>query len=170
MIYDLLEDLAINNGGLIIGGIALLVSVVSAFYSHRMGGFSNRSGLIKDQFNAFDELTRIRLENWHLNHLFELEPNYEMVSRQVGRAVGELGESDRQRMLLQERAVALAIFQAFEQNLYQIGQAKEHRDSHAEAFLSEVCDYFTGRLLRNPRLLFYWAEDGGKSTTQKTGE
>lgn len=39
--------------------------------------------------------------------------------------------------------------------------AKQSGGRGRERFLQEVLDYLTGRLLRNPRLLYLWSKSGG---------
>lgn len=71
-------------------------------------------------------------------------------------SIRNLSDADRTALMLRERALALYIFDVYEHNLYQWRHAMEIGDHERARFFGEVLDYLTGRLLRNPRLLYYW--------------
>ena len=54
------------------------------------------------------------------------------------------------------------LFNEFEQSFYQINRARSLFDTRSRKFYGEVLDFFTHSLLRNPRLLYYWSQDGGQ--------
>lgn len=112
---------------------------------------------VQKSYQTYFELGRIQLEHWQLSHLLALPDRYAHVVGTV-RAATRTASTDKQaEYLLKERALADYIFTFYEQTLYQwdVTKVSERR------FLTEILNYLTGRLLRNPRLLYYWAETGG---------
>jgi hypothetical protein len=87
--------------------------------------------------------------------------SYDMVSHQVKLAATGLSDADKAKMRLKERAFADYIFSTFEYPLYQLERSNAFFDAPKAHFMQEVVDYFTGRLLRNPRLLYFWSSTGG---------
>src|SRR5262249_49331489 len=75
----------------------------------------------------------------------------------VEKASGPLDEVKAACYLLQERAVADLILSFYEQMLDQwdVTKDKEHE------FINKMIVYFEGRLLRNPRLIWWWMADAG---------
>jgi hypothetical protein len=91
---------------------------------------------------------------------------YEVVKRLVEKSSGDMTEADLARAEIKERFVANLIFTIFEQRLYDHNRASMPLfNSEKRAFSQAVLNYFTGRVLRNPRLLWYWDENGGGLST-----
>jgi len=67
----------------------------------------------------------------------------------------------RYEAVVRERAIAVRIFELYEQTLYTLKTASEGHDRRRRAFLGEVLAYMEGRLLRNPRLRYLWDCEGG---------
>ncbi|CAN2040192.1 hypothetical protein GMMP15_1590031 [Candidatus Magnetomoraceae bacterium gMMP-15] len=126
---------------------------------------------IENQYNNFDKLTNMFDQNWEFIHLLALPDRYDNVVSLIKQAIGTLTDEKRAEYLVRERIVALMIFQIYERSIYQWQNSKEISDSqrfkfladtHATqrtTFLYDVLMYFTQRLLRNPRLLYYWSEE-----------
>lgn len=103
-------------------------------------------------------------QNSNVMHVFSLSNVYNEVSHRVHAATRGLADSQKSQLILAERALADYIFTTFEYTLYEHRVAEEFHDISKKRFLQEVLDYFTSRLLRNPRLLYYWDEkEGGLS-------
>jgi hypothetical protein len=121
------------------------------------------SDVIRNAYSDFIEMTDLRTQFPFQSHLFEVVTNYRVVRDQVSFATVDLRNkpNERHRLSLEERAIADRLFTMFEQALYQWRQARERKDSPREQFLREVLEYFTSRLLQNPRLLWYWSPKGG---------
>jgi hypothetical protein len=66
--------------------------------------------------------------------------------------------ADQTRLLLEEGALAERIMTMFEHSYYQWRHARGNADTPRIDFLRAVLNYFTGRVLTNPRLL--WSKDG----------
>jgi hypothetical protein len=121
------------------------------------------SGVIKEAYASFMSMNDVRTEHPYQSHLFELSENYEQIAASVATATQHLRNSPHEiaRLLLEERSVADRLFTMFEESYYQWQQAQASGDTPRAEFLLAVVDYFTGRLLRNPRLLWYWSPNGG---------
>jgi len=142
--------------------LALLVSAISAhvsFSSHK-----DISGIetIRREYEFYYEFCRLEADNWQLSHIFALPDWYEETTRLVAPSLASVDSSKRTELLLRERAMARFIFTNFEAMLYEWRHSKDVGDTQRAAFLEDVLNYFTGRLLRNPRLLYQWSDSGGK--------
>jgi hypothetical protein len=145
--------------------VALLVSIASAYYSSSLSRDVVTSQMIHEAYNTFNELHRLQLDNSRLSHLFVLTDRYYDVSKEVENAVASTSPDEKANLRLKERAIATLIFIMYEESYYQWKQARDAGDRNRAAFLSEVLGYLTGRLLRNPRLLFFWSPTGGGLAT-----
>jgi hypothetical protein len=94
-------------------------------------------------------------------HVFVLPGAYESVARDVREAVKISTPEEKARYRLSERAMADYLFSLFEETLYDYRSALAFGDTNRASFEKETLDYFTVRLLRNPRLLYYWDKSGG---------
>jgi hypothetical protein len=146
--------------GLVISLVAVAVSfVVGLLYVRAEHASVSRSAVV-DIYGDFRQITELRLNNWQHTHILEPPGNYERTKRLTRMAIGEPTEQEKAQLLLQERSVALGVFQLFEETLYQLNSSS-HIDTARAGFLQDVLDYMTGCLLKNPRLLYLWAEEGG---------
>src|ERR1700761_7176916 len=145
--------------------VALIVSGVTAYYSSSLSRDVVTSQMIHESYDTFYELHRLQLENPALSHLFVMPDSYAIVADQVATATSSLGPAELAGLRLKERAAATLIFVVYEDSFYQWKQAVAAGDRNRASFLWEVLAYLDGRLLRNPRLLFYWSPQGGKLVT-----
>jgi hypothetical protein len=150
----------LSIAGLGISVMAVLISVWTARAEIRAERESLGAGEVTDIYADWRRITELRLDNWQHTHILEPPANYVRTKALLQAALPEMSEQDVARHLLQERAVALGVFQLFEQTLYQVEHAAR-TDRRREAFLRDVLDYMTSCLFQNPRLLFLWREDGG---------
>jgi hypothetical protein len=146
--------------------ISLFVATATAIFAvYVTRGISNRevtSAIIAEYYSSMRSLTEVQLQQWQLAHLFETARNYPAVVnelRQVAPPTDDIAAQTRLR--LNERAVALQLFGAFEHVVYQLNNAERARDRSLAQFLRDAEDYFTTRLLVNPRLIYLWAPEGG---------
>jgi hypothetical protein len=155
---NLFEILAIA-----ISCIALIFSVASYFRGPQQHSDILTSDIIRDTYSDFLEMSDLRGQFPLQSHLFATPDTYQNVKRQVDEATetDKLDQKKVAKLHLQERAVADRLFTMFEHSFYQWRQANRQSDLAREEFLREVLDYFTDRLLRNPRLLWYWSPNGG---------
>lgn len=139
---------------------AFVLSLVSLWLWYKTQKSSSKMDAINQAFDAFIELSNRRLEHWEVSHLFEVPETYDRVKERLHRCCSEAGFGRRDEFLIKERACAVSIFTLYEMVLYKWGVAKQYRENHCEEFLKEVLDYLTGRLLKNPRLVYLWSEEG----------
>ena len=155
----------ILSGPLVISVIALLVSIGSTYLNWFYGRDTAKLGAIREAYGTFFEISKLQQTHWQQSHLFALPDTYSAISAQVTSSVQPLTSPQRNEFLLKERAVADYIFTLYEQTFYLRRQAESVGDTDRLRFLSEVEDYLTGRMLRNPRLLWYWSAQGGSLMT-----
>lgn len=146
----------VATGGFLTACVAVLISVYGALRAVHAHHETLATETVVQLYGHFQTLSDLRMANWELSHLFELPSNYDEVSRSLAVALGPLSEARQEELLLKERAIALRIFDLFEQVLYQKTTADRYHDPARREFLQSVLDYFTGRWLRNPRLVHLW--------------
>lgn len=156
------EERKLSKVSLFLSIVALVVSGFSAYSSYTSSRDTAKSQVIQQSYEGFYQLTRLQLENWQLSHMFALPDQYDGVTKLVETSFRSLDSNQQAELVLKERAIADIIFSMYEQAFYQLNQANEARDTTRASFLQEVINYLTGRLLRNPRLLYYWSESGGR--------
>jgi hypothetical protein len=144
----------------IIASLALTMSIISLYQSSSYQKDSSGTDMIKNQYATYHELSRLEIENPQLSHVFAAPSWYGRAVKSVGTSVGPLDEKRREELLLKERAIARTIFTHYESLFYQWRHASRMGDAERVAFLGEALDYYTGRVLRNPRLLYLWSEKG----------
>ena len=144
--------------------IALVVSVVALRSTKASQIHTARSVVVRSAFEAFNDLSNLRIHYWQTAHLLSLPENYELESSMVRQAADEYSGPERAQFFILERSVATRIFELFEQSVYELRLARESGDQGREQFQQEVYNHFTRRLLRNPRLAYLWkAKDSALS-------
>lgn len=142
--------------------MSVAFSILSVWFSYKTFSEASASQTIWSQYERFANIVQAHIDHSQFGHLFTVPECYATVLKQVNAAIQDLSPQERLRLQLQERAMADYLFNEFEQSFYQIHRVRQRFDAQSCRFFEEVLDYFTLRLLRNPRLLYYWAEDGGK--------
>ncbi len=149
--------------------LALAVSLLSAYivywnHEETVGGEA-----IREAYSTFFEVDRLQLENWQVSHIFTTPGGYDRVKADIVLAVKDASPEKLVELRLKERVLALHVFDNYEQILFLLDHAKQSGQREQARFLQTMADYFTSRILRNPRLLFYWSTlaDNYEGTTQK---
>lgn len=145
---------------IVISAIALIVSAYSAIVdldTHRDElGANTISDVYAEYRSGFDVLAE-----WpEVSHLYEVL-DYPGIKDEVMLAASEATSAERAQLRLRERAVAFSIFVSFERVLFLHIQASAVGDTERAAFLHKNLDYYTERLLTNPRLRWLWSPLGG---------
>jgi len=140
--------------------LALAMSMISLYLSSSYQKDSSGTDMIKSQYATYYELGRLEVENPQLSHIFAMPNWYDRASRSVAALVGPLDEKKREELILKERAFARIIFTHYEDLFFQWRHASRMGDTERVVFLGEALDYYTSRVLRNPRLLYLWSEKG----------
>jgi hypothetical protein len=142
--------------------IALTVSLTSAFFSIKNSRDTSTQQAIDNTYKTFYDICVTNLSNWDLVHLYTVPESYDSVKANIHLAISPLTKTKQAEYLLKERAFANYLLAIFEQIFYQYNQAQESGNTKRAQFLKAVLDYFTGRVLRNQRLLYLWDIHGGK--------
>lgn len=150
-----------DSAAAIMALFAVAISISGVIISKRFHTDSSKTSILEKQYNAFNELGMMRIEHHTLNHLFEVPENYAKTLLLVIDALNNPSKEKIAETTLKERALAMYTFQVFEHTHYQYLHSKKLEDNDRLEFLKEVLEYFTGRLLNNPRLLYFWSKKGG---------
>jgi hypothetical protein len=142
--------------------IAVSVSLVSAYIGFDAQREAKQSAAYKDNFDTFKELDRMQMDRWQLSHLLAPPDDYVRVLALV-KAAAPAGGSERAALILQEEAMADYMFETFDHALFQYQQAVKAGDPRRIEITQDVLDYFTSRVLPNPRLLFFWTAGGSSA-------
>jgi hypothetical protein len=110
---------------------------------------------VSQLYNRFYEIHSLKLRYPYLSHLFTTPDKYPAVKREVQKMLRNMGRRKRHSFLLRERAAVALLLTFHEQAVYQW----HHVTASERAFTKEVVDYLETRLLRNPRILWWWSED-----------
>lgn len=142
--------------------ISVAFSILSIWFSLKTYSEASASQTIWSQYEHFANIVQAQIDHSQFSHLFTVPECYVTVLKQVNASIHDLSPQERLRLQLQERAMADYLLNEFEQSFYQIERVRPRFDTQSRKFYGEVLDYFTLRLLRNPRLLYYWSQDGGQ--------
>jgi hypothetical protein len=145
----------------ILSALAVVVSGYALYISQAAARNTRDEDTIRSSYDEFEQLSRLRMEHWKASHLLEMPENYAQAKQHITFALTPLTEAARHQMLLCERAVATQVFDVFEETYYYRERAKKQGDHDRVDFLDAVLNYFTGRLLANPRLRWLWSPHGG---------
>jgi flagellin-specific chaperone FliS len=150
----------------IVSLISLAVSAVAVTYTARVSRQVSEhevtAEIISEYYSCVRALTEVQLREWRLAHIFEVAENYTAVSTKLKEvAPSPANREARIALELNERAIALTIFGIYEYVVYQLEAAKHAKAKNRTKFLLEAAEYFSGRLLPNPRLQYLWSNSGG---------
>jgi len=142
--------------------LSLPLSIVAFVMSIRTQRYTLHAATISDWYREMNELSNLRITHWQTAHLIELPESYSGEVAVLRAALASASEAELRQYELLERAVAVRIFEIFEQIVYHLRLAIDVGDHRKAVFLEEVKNYMTGRLLLNPRLLYLWSALGGR--------
>lgn len=147
---------------LVIAFIAAGIALFALFETKSQHSDQSYSELIRESYSDFVELTDLQVNNWQVAYLFSLRDRYCEVRNLASLSLDlKTHPHKAAEILLKEQGTADKIFTMFEHAYYQWAHAKNVEDETRTKFLEEVLNYYTRRLLRNPRLIWYWSKDGG---------
>jgi len=159
------SEKALIDMSIITSVLALTISLISLSYTYMSSRETSASDAVKSSYSIFLDMAKIEQQNSRIMHVFTLSNTYPSVVAKVKLATKDLTLAERSQLVLAERSLAEYIFTTFEYSLYEHKVAVDFHDNAKAQFLKEVLDYFTARLLRNPRLLYYWDKKGGGLST-----
>jgi hypothetical protein len=142
--------------------VAVVLSLVALFISQAAQDDVARVEAVKTQYGMYDDLARLQLDNPLMTHLFANKPSaYKSQIVPIKNGTSSAASADRARLMLQERAVAHYIFTDYEETYFLFQQAAGGEERR-RSLLQDNLDYFNNLLCGNPRLLWYWSQEGGK--------
>jgi hypothetical protein len=136
--------------------------------------------IVHNQYELCRVLDQLRVEHPEISHMLALpsqDPasppwaNYEIFKRKVRSALtaeSKTPATDRDKLYLQEHAVALHVFDIYEQTVIQWQAASVAGDQERAEILKMLVDYYEGRMLRNPRLRYHWNHGGSDMLEEST--
>jgi hypothetical protein len=156
------HDNPLEAGAFAVSLIALTLSII--VFVSQSGEHSDTltSNVIRETYKDFIQLDDIRAQYPLQGHLFETPTNYPRYNKLVMTAAGgkTMSDAEQAKLLLEEAAMAERVFSMFEHSLFQWMHGKQNADKARVEFLKAVLDYYTGRILPNPRLMWYWSKTG----------
>ncbi|HYR28487.1 MAG TPA: hypothetical protein VEU30_08480 [Thermoanaerobaculia bacterium] len=148
------------DAGTITGVLALIFSMYSIVVANRQYSDSEGTALINQTYATYEDINAKRREMVEISHLVCTPEQYPRVQALVRAAAASMDASQRAEAQLRESAMAMFLFAQFEQTLYLHQKAVELGESERVTFTEGTLDYFTGTLLRNPRLVHMWSPSG----------
>lgn len=146
--------------GLALAVVAIVVSVLAAWTSLHAQREVIRAETVTAIFDGFRRVSELRIGAWEAAHVLETPENYERTAALLRTALAGTPPEGAAELRIRERAVAVALIQIFEESVYHYEHARRLRDPGRQEFLRDVLDYYTERLLLNPRLLHLWSPVG----------
>lgn len=150
---------------LAVSSISFLVSVGGYLSTKNNHTDTLTSDLITENWQQFLSLHDTAAAFPYHTYLFEIGSEYDKAIELVKAAIESLPEGERTSAIstarLQERALVRKILSMFEHALYQANHAVKTKDKVRESFFKDVLFYYTDRLLKNPRISWYWSTSGG---------
>jgi len=139
--------------------VALVVSGFALFDEREQHQDERLAEALDQIYEDWDELALV--DHWEVLHLAEVPETYDRVVNVLREYTASLPREEQLRVFLPERAVSVKVLVAFEHNLKQLRNAEATGNERRRALLEEEIDFYVDSYLRNPRLLWFFAEDGG---------
>lgn len=141
--------------------VAFVLSLVALYISQEAQDDVARVETVKTEYGMYDDLAKLQLDNPLMAHLLANTPAaYRSENALIASGMLSTASADRLRLMLQERAVAHYIFTDYEETYFLWRQAAGG-EQQRHALLEDNLDYFNTLLCGNPRLLWYWSDNGG---------
>lgn len=137
--------------------------------------------LIHDQYELCRQLDLLRVDHPDVSHMLPLPSLtgkdpweiYEQLRQHVRTVAangGPVTDAMRSRLYLKEHAIALDVYNIYEQTLEQRDLAKIAGDQKRLKVLNALTDYYEKKMLRSPRMRYHWvngASDMMESSTRQ---
>src|SRR5215212_2825173 len=140
--------------GTVTGVLALIFSIYSIVLTNEQHADSEGSALINETYATYQAINGQRMDMVDISHLVCTSEEYPRVMALVREATSALTPAERAQAKLREGAMAMYLFAQFEQTLYLHDNALKIGAKERERFSGDTLEYFTGTLLRNPRLVY----------------
>jgi len=137
---------------------AFAVSLISLSNSKHTQAFVARKEALNLEFELYRQLATMEHDNPLLSHLFAVSPAGYLGRRKlIETGIAGMPASERAKLLLQERAIALYIFTAYEETYFHWDSAVKNNDKDLAGLLLDNLVAFNESLC-NSRLLWYWSK------------
>lgn len=140
---------------------ALVFSLLSFFQTMRLKRAQQKAETIREVWDAFDDVSSLRLEYSEVSHVIEMPEYYDSAIQLVKAAAAKKETDELAHLLIKERALARRTYSLYEQMLFEFEHASKNRLKDQAAFLKVALENLAGRLLLNPRLAYYWQREEG---------
>lgn len=140
---------------------ALAVSGYALVQGRKQHSDERSTEVLDDVYDDWEMLATAMSLEWEVRHLEEAPSSYYAVRDLARTLTKDLSPEEKTRVLLKERAHVNLILTTFEHQLKQWMLADRVGDDARRRTLDEEIEFWARVMLRNPRLLWYWSEDGG---------
>jgi hypothetical protein len=142
---------------LVLSGLAFAFSLATFYFGYRNRMRDIAFEVIPKSYERYYDAHKIELQHPHLTHLFVTYDQYPRAKDLVIRCTTDIDDEKRIAYLLQERAVADLLMTYYEQITFQWESTRDRE----RKFVKGVIDHFENRVLRNPRVIWWWQADCG---------
>lgn len=146
--------------------IALTISLISLTVSARVNRKTAMINSMRAEYADLYEITKLGINNPDQAHLFAEPADYVNVVARVKAMNDPISPERRQRLLMQERALVNMIFTSFSETVDHYNLAVKNGDDEVADILRNTISNYVDRILDNPRLCFYWSQEGGDLTVK----
>lgn len=158
---DFLKKMKLILVDILLPVVAFVLSLVALYISQQAQDDVARMEAVKTEYDIYNDLARLQLDNPLMTHLFAFTPAaYRRQAASTKAATSATG-NDRLKLLLEEQSLAHYIFTHYEETYFLWQQALGGEDRR-RVWLEGNLQYFNKLLCGNPRLLWYWSDNGKK--------
>jgi hypothetical protein len=158
------------NPSAAVAAIGIIIGFVATVLTHNQ---RNTFEMIDRVYGQCHALQGRILEEWQLSHMYCIgKLTYANVAKRIEASLHAEPANEqrvRERLQVLERDYAIHIFVVYEQVYFQWKYTPWYQRKR-NRFLREMKDYFTGRVLQNPRILAYIDSDHTGSSLHLEGE
>ncbi len=141
--------------------LAIVISAYSLVAARQQHEDERSSEMLDALFEDWDNLSAALAEDWEVSYLGEPPETYLTARDLLRKSLAGIPEREKLRVLALERVYAMRIFAMFEHSQKQWQLAVRAGDATRLELMNTEMDFWTRVQLRNPRLLWYWSEEGG---------
>lgn len=141
--------------------LAIVISAYSLVAARQQHEDERSSEILDALFEDWDNLAAALAADWEVSHLGEPPETYYAARDLLRESLAGLSNREKLRVIAVERVYAQRIFAMFEHSQKQWQLAVKAGDAARLELMNTEMDFWTRVQLRNPRMLWYWSEDGG---------
>lgn len=157
------REKAIDILSVTMAGAALFVSMCTKEGSERAHRDTQTEEAVSRTYQAFAEMNKLQVEHPEVAHLLTNADDYDETVELVRLSIGPLTDQERAKYILIEDGAAFSIFSEVDRLVIARHAAAKIGEKERAAFIDQTLDFYSRTILRNPRLAFYWLEDGAQA-------